>query len=441
MTLAQRDLAHIWHPCSQMKDYETFPPLHLIDAEGIYLHLSNGERLIDAISSWWCKHLGHKHPHLGAALKQQIDCFEHVILANTTHETIVKLGEQLATLNPELDKALFASDGSCAIEIAMKMSLHSHALQGQAQRTRFMALENAYHGETCTTLAVSDCDLYRRPYQALLPEVKFLRGIPYVAGKHDPLWHDCSDLWPALQAQLDPLAHNLTAILIEPVLQGAGGMLVYSPDFLKRLRAWTKAHDIHLIADEIMTGLGRTGQILACDHAGITPDFLCLAKGLTAGYLPMSVCLTSTATYELFYDDYETGNAFMHSHTHSGNALAASVAVAALEILQKPDFMCSLTAKQNHLLQSMLDIAQITGCLHNVRAVGMMVAADLKAKDPKQRLGFAVFQTATQLGALLRPLGNTLYWLPPLTINIDEIDELKSITQQALMQHRDNFIQ
>ncbi|AKP72226.1 Adenosylmethionine-8-amino-7-oxononanoate aminotransferase [Piscirickettsia salmonis] len=433
MSLVTRDLKHIWHPCSQMKDYETFSPLEVIKAQGCYLTLADGRKIIDVISSWWCKSFGHNHPYLTQALKQQLEKFEHVILANTTNHTIVALSETLAKLQPGLDKVMYASDGSCAVEIAMKMSLHSRVITGQTEQKYFAALKNGYHGETLATLSVSDLGLYKAPYQsACLNNITFI-DVPYVRGPSDPLWHDSAMHWQSTQAQLDHIKHQLTAILVEPIAQGAGGMLVYSADFLKRLAHWCKTHDIHLIADEIMTGLGRTGYPLACQHAGITPDFICLSKGLTAGYLPMSAVLTSNNIYQLFYDDYETGKAFMHSHTHSGNALAAAVALATQELLNTPGFYQEIQEKGQYMYQLLKNIAEQTDKLKNLRNIGMIAAADLVVpNNDKTRWGYLIYQQAIQHGALLRPLGNSLYWLPPLTITKAELKKIASITALAI---------
>jgi len=237
MNLIEADLQHIWHPSSQMKDYESFPPLVLRSAQGVYLELEDGTKVLDAIASWWCKSLGHGHPRLKAALSRQMERFEHVILANTTHETIVKLSQKLASLTRTLDKVFYASDGASAIEIALKMSIHSQRLQDRPERTHFMALENAYHGETIMTLALSDIASFREGYTALLPKhTSFIRGIPYVTSTKDPAWHDCSAYWPYIEQQLTARASVLSAIIIEPVVQGAGGMRLYSKDFIKRLR-------------------------------------------------------------------------------------------------------------------------------------------------------------------------------------------------------------
>jgi adenosylmethionine-8-amino-7-oxononanoate aminotransferase len=429
--LIQRDLQHVWHPCSQMKDYEMFKPLVVARARGSYIELSNGKRVIDAISSWWCKTLGHHHPRLKMALQRQLNQFEHVILANTTNETIVKLSEKLATLTHSLSKSLYASDGSCAVEMALKMSLHSRRLRGEFARTRFIALANGFHGETVGAMSVSDLGMYRTPYQTLLFDPYFIPLVPYVANAQDPLWLDCAMHWERVEKSLAPYADTATALIVEPIVQATAGMKLYSQDFLRRLRQWTQQHHIHLIADECMTGIGRTGKMLACEHAGIEPDFLCLSKGLTSGWLPLSVVLTHDTMYQHFYDDYEAGKSFLHSHTHSGNVLAASVALETLNIMQE-ERMCERSQTLGKvLLSNMHAIADETQRLHNVRGIGAVVAADIIG-DPKQRLGYAVYQKAVELGALLRPLGNTIYWVPPLNMNMETAEELKEITRKAL---------
>lgn len=430
--LPSLDLQHNWHPCMQMKDFEAFKPLVLRSAKGSFIELEDGRQLIDAISSWWCKSLGHGHPRLQAALMKQMNQFEHVIFDCTTHEVMVELAERLSKLSPGLNRVLYASDGSSAIEMAIKMSLHSRELMGQSKRTQFMALSDAYHGETCGALSMTSDPIYRAPYQTLLTKTHFLKNIPYVSGKADPLWNDCSALWPDLEAQLNPLAHSLTAIIVEPIVQGAAGMRIYSQDFLRRLRAWTSVHSIHLIADEIMTGIGRTGKMLACDHADIKPDFLCLAKGLTSGFLPLSVTLIPDEIYYLFYDDYDKGKSFLHSHTHSGNALACAVALECLKIMEEEKIVEQVQANEAYMLQLFQEVANESGELSHIRSIGGMVAGDLKRQHPQQRRGFAVYQEALARGALLRCIGPTLYWFPPLNVERETLEKLQTITLEAI---------
>ncbi|WP_119343504.1 adenosylmethionine--8-amino-7-oxononanoate transaminase [Facilibium subflavum] len=422
---------NLWHPCSQMKDYETLSPLKIKSAGGAYLYLEDNTSVIDAISSWWCKSLGHRHPMLITALKAQLDTLEHTILANTTNNTIHQLTQKLCRLT-KTDKALFASDGSCAVEIAMKMANHARVIKGQTNKKKFIALSNGYHGETCATLSVSDLGLYKKAYQNLLFDCYFINDIPYVAGENDPLWHHAEQHWNVIEEKLKPLISTTNAIILEPLIQGAGGMLIYSKDFLKRLAHWCQNNDIYLIADEIMTGIGRTGKMLACAHADITPDFICLSKGLTAGMLPLSVTLTHDRFYELFYDDYETQKAFMHSHTHSGNTLACAVALAVLKVFEQENLICYISDTLHPaLLANMHEVADTTGQLHNIRSLGGVIAADIK-HPAKNRHGYEIYQKAIEFGALLRPLGNTIYWMPPLNIDIDTLNKLKEITIKAI---------
>ncbi len=425
------NLQHLWHPCSQMKDYENFPPLVINKARGSYLELADGRKIIDAISSWWCKSLGHNHPRLKAALLKQVDRFEHVILANTTHETIVQLSQQLSQLMPALTKVFYASEGSSAVEIALKMSLHSRQIQGQAKRTKFIALKNAYHGETAGALSVSDLGIYRDPYQAMLFDAYFITDIPYVSNTQDPLWDDCGAYWEATEKKLAPYAESATALIVEPLVQVAGNVQIYSQDFLKRLRAWTHAHGVHLIADELVTGLGRTGKMLACEYSGIEPDLLCLGKGLTGGWLPLSAVLMREEIYQLFYADYSEGKSFLHSHTYSGNALAVAVALEALAIIKEEHICQRAVALGNKMASKMRAIAEDTGQLTNVRHIGAIVAAEVVCAEKGRRRGFEIFQKAVAEGAFLRPLGNTIYWLPPLTMEDDTLDQLAEITRKV----------
>lgn len=434
MNIIQRDLRHIWHPCAQMKDYLTFPPLIIKKAYGSFIELEGGHQVIDAISSWWCKSLGHNHPRLKKALKKQLERFEHVIFANATHEIIVQLSEKLATLSNGLDKIFYASEGSSAVEISLKMALQAQKIRGFSERNQFTSLQNGYHGETFMALGLSDMGLYRYPYEAQLIQPKFIRNIPYVTSRKDPLWEDCSYYWPNIEKQLEKQASALAAIILEPIVQGAGGMLIYSQDFLRRLREWTKKHKIYLIADEIMTGFGRTGLALACQHAKIQPDFICLSKGLTSGFLPMSAVLTHSDIYDLFYADYSLEKNFLHSHTFSGNALAAAVALECLNILEEEEIYTQVQKNESFLMDLMKEVAKETQKLTNIRSIGAIVAADLilTEKQKNQRIGYQIFQEAIKIGAWLRPLGNTIYWLPPLNIDVTLLMQLRDITIKAI---------
>ena len=413
MNITDKALNHIWYPAAKMEDYQVFKPQHINKAYGSYIELNNGKRIIDAISSWWCKSLGHCNPRLQNALIEQMAKFEHVMQPHMAHETIVTLSEKLAGLTSGLTKSFYASDGSTAVEIALKMSLHAQKNQGNLSKTKFIALENGYHGETIGTLSVSDLGKYSKPYQELLFQTHFIKDF-YIG--------DIDDYWPKIESFLEKHSNETAAIIIEPIVQGAAGMRIYSKDLLVKLRNWTKENNIYLIADEIMTGLGRTGKMLACNHAGIEPDFLLLSKGLTSGMLPLSVCLTTNAVYDCFYQK----DPFLHSNTHYGNALAASVAIEVLNILEQEDIVEK--ANKLDLMSRLKKIADETGLIKNLRSIGAIVAGDLVNID-----GFKFYQKAIENGAILRPIGNCLYWLPPLNTDLNTLDELSHITKKSLL--------
>jgi adenosylmethionine-8-amino-7-oxononanoate aminotransferase len=457
--LQARDLEVFWHPCSQMRDYREFPPLEVVRARGTRLHLADGREVLDAISSWWCKTLGHGHPRLRAALVSQAEAFEHVITANTTSEPLVRFCERLLaaasglgsdawgpTATPgrragHFGKVFLADNGSTAVEIALKMALQAQAQRGAPRRTRFAALENGYHGETVGALSVGDLELYAAPFRPLCFPVQRLSGLPYRLGPHDPVWLDASAEWPAIEAALTENADTLAAIVYEPVLQAAGGMRLFSPDLLRRLRAWADGHGVYLIADEIAAGMGRLGGLLASHLAegpdGVStaalPDFAVLSKGLTAGVLPLSAVLTTDAIYALFDADYADGRAFLHSNTYTGHALGIAVANAVLDVFAEEGIAAAAVARGRHLRAALeAEAAARPGRLGPVRACGMVAAVDVFAGggrplDPRHRTGYAIYREAVRRGALLRPLGDTMYLFPPLTATEAEIDTMAAI--------------
>jgi adenosylmethionine---8-amino-7-oxononanoate aminotransferase len=427
-SLLDRDLKHVWHPCSQMKDFEQAPPIEIIGAQGAYLHTPQGP-LIDAISSWWCKPLGHQHPAIIEAIQTQLHQFEHGISANTTHTNLVLLAEKLSQLS-NLPYSLFASDGACAVEIALKLTLQARKIQGQPHKTQFLSFKNGYHGETFGTLSISDIGRFKEPYLAHCTPSAHIE-LPYTYGLNDPLSLDASLHWVQLLPQLEAMKETLTAIIFEPVIQGAGGMKTYSVDFLNRVMAWAKANHIYCIADEIMTGLCRTGRWFATDYTNQQPDIMCLSKGLTAGALPLSATLISQSLFDLFYDDFENNHNFLHSHTHSGNALAVSAAVATLQTLETEGINEQATLLQTQMRQAFNWLKETTGKLSNIRGIGGIIAADLMP-SPHPRTGFRFYQEALKRGALIRPIGQTLYWLPPLTISQATLEKLTQITYESI---------
>ena len=427
--LIEHDLKHVWHPCSQMKDFEKYPPLIVNHANGSYLYTDRGP-IIDAISSWWCKSLGHGSPAVIKAIKEQLSRFEHVIGADTTYPLIVELAEQLADISG-LQHVFFASDGSSAVEIAMKLALHATKLQGHTNRNKFIALKNSYHGETLATLSISDLGIYKEPFAGFGVQCHFLQQIPYVANADDPLWSSCDPEWALILKELEAAKDDVCALIVEPIVQGAGGMRCYSADFLHKLATWAKSNNIYLIADEIMTGLGRTGKWLACQHAGVVPDMICLSKGLTSGAMPLSCVLIDDPIYTLFYSDFAEGKSFLHSHTYSGNPLAVSAALATIKTMRTEGINQQAEELGVYMRQCFSEIATQTGKITNVRSIGAIVAGDLEETD-SPRIGYQLHQEALRHGALLRPLGNTLYWLPPLTTARQTIESLAEITLNSI---------
>lgn len=428
-SLIAKDLHHVWHPCSILKDFEQNPPLVISAAHGSYLETNQGT-LIDAISSWWCKSLGHGHPAVLAGIRDQLDCFEHVMPANTTYPKLATLAEELATLSGK-QHIFFASDGACAVEIALKLSIQAMLLKGDAQRNQVVALRHAYHGETLGALSVSDMGVYKQAWEGMGVQAHFLDPIPYVNHCQDALWVDATDAWTAVLPQLEQIKSKVCAIIIEPVIQGANGLRPYSADFLAKLAAFAKQHDIYLIADEIMTGLGRTGTWFASEHAGINPDMICLSKGLTSGSVPMSCVLIDHALYDLFYQEQDPKRCFLHSHTYGGNALAVAAALATIQTMRRENIPKQARDLGAYMQRHFQTALHSSGQFSQVRALGAIVAADYHGPNGPE-FSRALAKAAQQEGALLRPIGTTLYWFPPLNTTTQTIDDLADITERAV---------
>lgn len=444
--LVARDLAHVWHPCTQMRDHDAsaqvLPMIPIRRGEGVWLEDYNGKRYLDGISSWWTNLFGHANPRINAAIRQQLDTLEHVILAGFTHEPVLKLSEQLVALAPPgLTRCFYADNGSSAIEVAAKMSFHYWHNLGKHRKRRFMTLENSYHGETLGALALGNVELYKQIYQPLLMEVM-------TAPSPDCFLREPGESWEAhSRRMIEPMrqlltqhADELCAVIIEPLVQCAGNMRMYHPVYLKLLREACNEFGVHLIADEIAVGFGRTGTLFACEQAGITPDFMCLSKGLTGGYLPLSAVLTNEQVHAAFYDEYTNLRAFLHSHSYTGNPLACTAALATLDI-----FATEPVIERNHQLSArfrertaaLIDHPHVA----DVRQHGMICAVELvkhkatrEAYDWRERRGVRVYRHALQQGALLRPIGNVVYFMPPYVITPDEIDFLVD-TAIAAIEH------
>jgi adenosylmethionine-8-amino-7-oxononanoate aminotransferase len=414
-----------------MKDHEWLPLLPVRSGHGVWLEDMDGKRYIDAISSWWVNLFGHSNKFISAAVSEQAHCLEHVILAGVTHEPAVRLAEKLVAITPPgLDRVFFADSGSSAVEISLKMSFHYWRNTGVEGRNRFVTLSNSYHGDTLGALGVGDAGLFKEAYQPLLME-------PIVAPSPDcfALPRDQWDAHASLRlAELRQLLvqhrDEICAMIIEPLIQCAGGMRMYPPSYLTGLRQLCDEFNIHLIADEIAVGFGRAGSMFACEQGEISPDFMCLSKGLTGGYLPMSAVMTSNKVYEAFYDEYTSLRGFLHSHSYTGNALACAAALATMELFEARDVL----ADNRVLAQQMMDaISPLHEHPHigDIRQTGMVLAMEMVAQrepmiqyDWKERRGMKVLQYGLQHGVLLRPIGNTVYFMPPYIIQEDEIAQM-----------------
>ena len=435
------DLEYIWHPCSQMKDYEELPPIVIDHGKGMYLYDINGNRYVDVISSWWCNLLGHCNPVINEAVKKQIDSLEHVIFANFTHKQAIRLCERLAKILPEgLCKFNFTDNGSSAIEAAMKVSFQYHEQTGNPQKTKFMALTEAYHGETIGALSAGDCDLYTKLYKPILMDIIRIEGPDCYRCPYGKNRENCKcECAQKAEVQFEKYGNETAAIIVEPLLQGSAGMKVYPPLYLRKLRELCDKYNVHLIADEIATGYGRTGKMFAFEHAGVSPDIMCLSKGLTGGYMPMALFITTQKIYDAFYDEYNTGKAFMHSHTYSGNPLACSAANAVLDLLEDGSILQKARENAIYFNKIIKEKFSDHSNVGDIRHIGLINAIELvknkKTKEPfdsKLRIGYQIYKKALKKGVLLRPLGDVIYFNPPLIIEKADMDFVTDTALECL---------
>ncbi len=470
-----RDLAVLWHPCTQMQDHSELgqprvPMIPIARGDGAWLVGHDGRRYLDAISSWWTNLFGHANPRIAAAVKDQLDRLEHVIFAGFTHEPAVELAEELLRVAPGrspraseamdgrerpppgLARVFYADNGSSAVEVALKMSYHSWRNSGREAKKRFIALTGSYHGETLGALSVTDVPLYRATYAPLLTEPIFVASPDCYTREPGESWRAYSlrrlvDMRNALERH----AGEVCAVIVEPLVQCAAGMRMYDPAYLAGLRALCDEFDVHLIADEIAVGFGRTGTLFACEQAssepprgsvpeqrGITPDFLCLSKGLTGGFLPLSAVLTTAAVYDAFLAEYTSGKAFLHSHSYTGNALACRAALATLGMFRDEPVLERnrvLAARLGARLAPLADHPNVA----EVRQTGMIAAVELvRDKKPRapfaaaERRGLRAYLHGLENGVLLRPLGDVIYFMPPYVISEDEIDVMVDVAAKAI---------
>jgi adenosylmethionine-8-amino-7-oxononanoate transaminase len=442
--LLELDRRYLWHPYTQMKDFEKDNPLFVDRAEGIFLFDVQGRCYYDTISSWWCILHGHNHPGIKAAVRDQMDRLEQVHFAGTTHEGAIRLAEKLISLTPDgLNRVFYSDNGSTACEVAIKMSFQYWIHMGETGREGFVSIERGYHGDTIGAMSLGGVPKFNNPFDSLtfdsyrIPSPYCYR-CPY--GKRPPgrspdhritVSPDCSlECLGPLEKLLADKGDKIAGIILEPLLQAAGGMIVYPVEYLKRLAALVSHHRVHLILDEVATGFGRTGRMFALEHAGISPDFLCLSKGLTAGYMPMAATITTDDVYNAFYADYKEGKTFFHGHTFTANPLACSAALASLEIFEQENVLIGLQDKIS-ALQSGINIFGELPRVGDVRGIGMVAAIEM-VMDRKtrttfpaeKRVGQVIYKEGLKKGLILRPLDDIVYLFLPLSVTVDQIEDI-----------------
>jgi len=433
-TLVDRSLDAVWHPCTQMKHHESFPLIAITKGKGPWLYDEQGNALLDCISSWWTNLFGHCNPQINQAITDQLEKIEHVMLAGFTHQPVVELSEKLSALTGgNLGHVFYASDGASAVEIALKMSHHFWQLNHKPNKKKFVCLENGYHGETLGALAVTDVAIFREAYGSLLQDV-FTVSSPDIRkakpgeSADDVARHAVSELEKLFKEE----HQHIAAIIIEPLVQCAGQMAMHSPEYLRLVRGLCNSYDIHLIADEIAVGCGRSGKFFACEHAGIWPDFLTLSKGISGGYLPLSLCMTTNTIYRAFYND-KTQQGFLHSHSYTGNPLACAAALTCLNIFETENVLEKNKFRSQDLANAFA-WAKADSRIEHWRQQGMILAFDLKKESIQNISSFPreMFAKGLQEGVLIRPISNTIYVMPPYILSSEETMRMGKAVERAL---------
>jgi len=421
--IMKKDLIYNWHPCTQMKDHEFLPLIPIKKAKGIYLYDFDGNSYIDAISSWWVNLFGHSNEYINSKIKEQLEILEHVIFAGFTHEGAIRLSERLCNLTG-FDKVFYADNGSSAVEVALKMSFHYFKNKGEV-RELFFSLENSYHGETIGALSVGDVGLYKDTYKEIL--IKNIT-IPIPKDKSE---QEATKALKKAREIFEKYHKKVNSLIVEPLVQCAGYMKMHSPLFIKGLKKLCEEFNINFIADEIAVGFGRTGSMFACEQAGIKPDFMCLSKGLTGGYLPLSVVLTTNEIYSAFYCDYQELKAFLHSHSYTANPIAISAANATLDIFERENVIEKNKEKSAYIWDKMQKFKNLEN-VKEIRQTGMISAVEMIDYPWQERKGLKVYEYGLKNGVLLRPLGNVIYFMPPYIINKDEIDKMIDVAYEGI---------
>jgi len=435
-SLVDRSLDAVWHPCTQMKHHESLPLIAITKGKGAWLFDDKEKALLDCISSWWTNLFGHSNPRINQAITNQLEKIEHVMLAGFTHPPVVALSEKLSALTQgHLGHVFFASDGASAVEIALKMSHHYWRINNQSQKKKFVCLENGYHGETLGALAVTDVAICFKAYGSLLQDVFTVPSPDARKAKSGESADDVAKHAAKILEELLEAEHqHIAAIIVEPLVQCAGQMAMYSPEYLRLVRSLCDRYNIHLIADEIAVGCGRSGKFFACEHAGIWPDFLTLSKGISGGYLPLSLSMTTDKIYRAFYGD-QMQQGFLHSHSYTGNPLACAAALACLEIFET-DSVLEKNLERSKDLANAFAWAKVDPRIEHWRQQGMILAFDIKPESLKNSATFSreMFSASMMEGILIRPIGNTIYVMPPYILTTEEAVQMGVAVQRALNQ-------
>ena len=445
----EKDLKYVWHPDTQHKQYEgkNYKPALIEKGEGIYVYDIDGNKYIDAVSSWWVNTLGHNVKRLNNALLNQAEKIEHILLADFTHKPAVELAERLVKLagNP-FSKVFYSDDGSTAVEVALKMAYQYWYQKGKPEKKYFVSMTESYHGDTLGSVSVGGIDIYKKIFNPLVFETLKVKA---------PFCYRCPLNCTQGQCNIECINeveelfkqknNEIAAMIVEPLVQGAAGMRMYPAEYLKKLRTLCDKYDILLIDDEVAMAFGRTGKYFAFEHAQIKPDIFCVAKGITAGYIPLAATITTDKIYNAFYDDFSTLKTFYHGHSFTGNPLACAVAVENLKIMEEEKIIEKLQPKIEYLKKS-LKIFESLEHAGDIRQTGMIGAVEMvkdkKTKEPyafEERMGHRVFLEAMKRGAILRPIGNVIYFMPPLIITEAQIDELLKIAYDSIKTVTEKF--
>ncbi|RLA81256.1 MAG: adenosylmethionine--8-amino-7-oxononanoate transaminase [Deltaproteobacteria bacterium] len=438
--LEEWDKRYLWHPFTQMKDYEAQEPLIVERAEGVYLVDIHGRRYIDGVSSLWVNVHGHRHPSIDRAVREQLERVAHSTLLGLSNPPAIELAKRLVEIAPEgLTRVFYSDNGATAVEVALKMAFQYWQHKGERQRTRFISFENAYHGDTLGAVSVGGIDLFHRIFSPLLFPTYRVKA-PYCYRCPEGLQYPGCGLacLRALEETLKRHHRECAALIIEPVVQGAAGMIVHPPGFLRRVRELCTEYGVLMIADEVATGFGRTGRMFACEHEGVTPDLMCVAKGITGGYLPLAATLTTEEIYEAFLGEYHEFKTFFHGHTYTGNSLACAAACANLEVFEKERTLERMATKVELLAKRLKEFWSLPH-VGDVRQKGFMVGvelvADRKTKEPfppQMKVGQKVILEARRQGVVIRPLGDVIVLMPPLAIPEGELERLVEVVHDAI---------